>query len=65
MLGTQSLGLFVISGLLLNMTPGADTLYIVHHATHGFRKGFYAALGIGAGCIYCLHGLNALLMLCL
>lgn len=59
MLGTQSLGLFVISGLLLNMTPGADTLYIVHHATHGFRKGFYAALGIGAGCI--VHALAAAL----
>ena len=59
MLGTQSLGLFVISGLLLNMTPCADTLYIVHHATHGFRKGFYAALGIGAGCI--VHALAAAL----
>jgi len=29
MLGIHSLPLFVISGLLLNITPGQDTLYIV------------------------------------
>ncbi len=30
-LGVQHLGLFVISGLLLNLTPGQDTLYILGH----------------------------------
>ena len=50
MLGTTALPLFVASGLLLNMTPGPDTLYILGRtATHGFRGGALAALGIGAG----------------
>jgi threonine/homoserine/homoserine lactone efflux protein len=50
MLGTTALPLFVASGLLLNMTPGPDTLYILGRtATHGFRGGSLAALGIGAG----------------
>jgi hypothetical protein len=31
--GIHDLGLFVLSGLLLNITPGADTLYIVPRAT--------------------------------
>ena len=52
MLGTHDLALFVISGLLLNFTPGPDTLYIVgRSATQGFRAGAVAALGIGAGTI--------------
>ena len=66
MLGTHDLALFVISGLLLNFTPGADTLYIVGRSTlQGTRAGAVAALGIGAGC--CVHmfaaalGLSALL----
>ena len=43
--------LFVVAGLLLNLTPGPDVLYIVSHAlTSGARAGMVAALGIGAGC---------------
>lgn len=50
MLGTHDLWLFVLSGLLLNITPGPDTLYIVARSTtQGFRGGAMAALGIGAG----------------
>ena len=50
MLGTQDLLLFVVSGLLLNVTPGPDTLYIVGRAsTQGLKAGVVAALGIGAG----------------
>ena len=50
--GIHDLGLFVLSGLLLNITPGADTLYIVARGTtQGTRAGAVAALGIGAGCI--------------
>ena len=50
MLGTTALPLFVASGLLLNMTPGPDTLYVLGRtATHGYRGGALAALGIGAG----------------
>ena len=66
MLGTHDLPMFVLAGLLLNITPGADTLYIVGRSTaQGVRSGMLAALGIGAGCL--VHvlaaslGLSALL----
>jgi threonine/homoserine/homoserine lactone efflux protein len=60
MLGTHDLGWFVVAGLLLNITPGADFLYIVSRASaHGFAAGVWAALGIGAGCI--VHMLAAAL----
>lgn len=50
MFGTHDLLLFVVSGLLLNVTPGPDTLYIVSRSsTQGLRAGGAAALGIGAG----------------
>lgn len=50
MLGTHDLWLFVLSGLLLNITPGPDTLYIVgRSSTQGWRAGAVAALGIGTG----------------
>ena len=67
MAGIHDFALFVFSGLLLNFTPGPDTLYIVgRSATQGWRAGATAALGIGAGC--CVHtlaaaiGVSALLM---
>jgi len=50
LLGTHDLALFVLSGLLLNLTPGPDTLYIVGRSTtQGWQVGAVAALGIGAG----------------
>ena len=52
MLGIHELWLFVISGLLLNVTPGPDTAYIVGRSVQlGWRGGVAAALGIGAGCL--------------
>ena len=43
--------LFVAAGLLLNLTPGPDVLYIVSQALrHGLRAGLVAALGITGGC---------------
>jgi threonine/homoserine/homoserine lactone efflux protein len=58
--------LFIAAGLLLNITPGPDTLYIVGRtALQGWRGGSVAALGIGAGLL--VHsfaaavGLSALL----
>ncbi len=52
MLGTHDLLTFILAGLLLNITPGADTLYIVGRSTcRGLRTGVVAALGIGAGCV--------------
>ncbi len=49
--GVHDLALFIISGLILNITPGADVAYIVSRsATLGWRQGIVAALGIGTGC---------------
>jgi threonine/homoserine/homoserine lactone efflux protein len=43
--------LFIAAGLLLNLTPGPDVLYIVTHALRsGARAGVVAAFGITAGC---------------
>ena len=66
MFGTIDLALFVFAGLLLNVTPGPDTLYILGRtAAQGLRGGAVAALGIGAGCfvhiIAAAVGLSALL----
>jgi threonine/homoserine/homoserine lactone efflux protein len=48
--GTHDLPLFILSGLLLALTPGPDTLYIVGRSTtQGWRAGAVAALGICAG----------------
>jgi threonine/homoserine/homoserine lactone efflux protein len=48
---TDQLLLFIGAGILLNLTPGPDVLYIVSHALRsGARAGVAAALGITAGC---------------
>ena len=50
MLGIHDLPLFVISGLLLNITPGPDSLYIIgRSAAQGHKAGMAAAFGIGTG----------------
>jgi threonine/homoserine/homoserine lactone efflux protein len=50
MFGTHDILLFVISGLLLNMIPGPDSVLIMaRSATQGWRAGSAAALGIGTG----------------
>jgi threonine/homoserine/homoserine lactone efflux protein len=52
MMGTVDLGVFVCAGLILNITPGADMLYIASRsAAQGTKAGIIAALGIGAGCL--------------
>jgi threonine/homoserine/homoserine lactone efflux protein len=66
MLGIQDIALFVVAGLLLNITPGPDTAYIVGRSVQlGWRGGAAAALGIGAGCLVHILaaavGLSALL----
>lgn len=44
--------LFIAAGLLLNLTPGPDVMFIVASAVRGgLRVGVAAALGIGAGCL--------------
>jgi threonine/homoserine/homoserine lactone efflux protein len=52
MFGVHDLALFVVSGLLLNIAPGVDFLYVLSNsASRGTVAGVWAALGIGAGCI--------------
>ncbi|TPQ37556.1 lysine transporter LysE [Bradyrhizobium guangdongense] len=67
MLGIHELWLFVLSGLLLNVTPGPDTVYIIGRSLQlGWRGGAAAALGISFGCLFHVTGaaigLSALLM---
>jgi threonine/homoserine/homoserine lactone efflux protein len=60
MFGTHDLGLFVITALVLNATPGADFLFTVTRTLQlGVRGGLAAALGISAGCV--VHALAAAL----
>ncbi|MEW6024624.1 MAG: LysE family translocator [Pseudomonadota bacterium] len=50
MFGIHDLPLFVVSGLLLNIMPGPDSLLIMtRSAGQGWRAGCTAAAGIGAG----------------
>jgi threonine/homoserine/homoserine lactone efflux protein len=66
MFGTHDIALFIAAELLLNITPGADFLFILGRSgAGGFAAGVRAALGVGAGC--CVHmaaaalGLSAVL----
>ena len=66
MFGTQHLALFVVSGLLLNLTPGQDTLYIVGRSvSQGRRAGLFSVLGISSGSVIhtfaAAFGLSAIL----
>src|ERR1700712_2633788 len=65
-LGIVHPGVFCAAVLLLNLTPGPDTAFIVGQSVaHGRRMGLMSVLGISAGCI--VHtaalalGLSALL----
>lgn len=67
MLGIHELWLFVLSGVLLNVTPGPDTVYVIGRSMQlGWRGGVAAALGISCGCLFHVTGaaigLSALLM---
>src|SRR5215210_6208719 len=49
----HSLVAFVAAGLLLNITPGPDVLYIVGRSlSQGRLAGVVSALGISAGCVF-------------
>jgi threonine/homoserine/homoserine lactone efflux protein len=65
--GIHDLWLFIVAGLLLNITPGPDmALVIARSARFGSRDGSAAALGIGAGCFVHIAaaalGVSALVM---
>lgn len=63
---SQSFWVFALTGLLLNLTPGNDMLYIMARSTgQGAKAGAVSALGIGAGCLVhilaAVVGLSALI----
>jgi threonine/homoserine/homoserine lactone efflux protein len=52
-MGIHHYWLFVLTGVLLNLTPGQDTMFILGRSlTGGLRAGVASALGIGAGSIF-------------
>src|SRR5688572_11684813 len=66
MFGTEHLALFVLSGILLNLTPGQDTLYIVGRSVaQGRRAGLLSVAGIVSGLVVhtsaAAFGLSAIL----
>lgn len=67
MLGIHEIWLFILSGVLLNITPGPDSVYVIGRSIQmGWRGGAAAALGISCGCFVHVAaaaiGLSALLM---
>ncbi|MBI3885163.1 MAG: LysE family translocator [Opitutae bacterium] len=63
----NSLLVFIGAGLLLNLAPGPDVLYVVGRSlSQGRAAGFVSALGIGAGCLFhvvaAACGLSALML---
>lgn len=53
MFGIHDFGLFLAAGILLNLTPGPDTLYILGRSiAQGREAGIASALGISVGSIF-------------
>src|SRR6478736_7730096 len=52
MIGINNFLLFALASLVLNITPGADMLYVATRSTsQGVKAGVVSALGIMAGCV--------------
>lgn len=67
MLGIHEIWLFILSCVLLNITPGPDSVYVIGRSMQlGWRGGAAAAFGISCGCFVHVAaaaiGLSALLM---
>lgn len=53
MFGIHDFGLFLAAGILLNLTPGPDTVYILGRSiAQGREAGIASALGISVGSIF-------------
>ena len=53
MFGIHDFGLFLAAGILLNLTPGPDTVYILGRSiAQGRQAGIASALGISLGSIF-------------
>ncbi len=60
MIGINHYETFLFAGILLNLTPGNDTIYILSRSiAHGRNAGILSALGIGSGSV--VHTLFAAL----
>ncbi|MGM0876546.1 MAG: LysE family translocator [Bacillota bacterium] len=67
MYGIINFEVFLITAILLNLTPGTDTMYIVSRSiSQGKIAGIYSALGISAGVVVhtllAAFGLSVILM---
>lgn len=67
MFGIEHYWLFLLSGFLLNVTPGTDTLYILSRTVaQGKRAGLLSVLGIVSGVfihtLFAAFGLSVILM---
>jgi threonine/homoserine/homoserine lactone efflux protein len=52
MYGINNYELFIFTGILLNLTPGTDTLYIISRSiSQGRKAGVFSALGIATGAV--------------
>lgn len=50
MLGIENYGVFLLSGIMLNIIPGADTMYILGRSiSQGRKAGILSVLGISSG----------------
>ena len=66
MFGISNFETFLIAALILNITPGADTMYILGRSiSQGKKAGILSALGISAGslihCIVAAFGLSVII----
>ncbi len=66
MFGISNFETFLIAAIILNITPGADTMYILGRSiSQGKKAGILSALGISAGslihCIVAAFGLSVII----
>ncbi len=66
MIGILDFSSFIVAGIILNLIPGADTMYILGRSvSQGKMAGLMSALGIASGalihCIFAALGLSAIL----
>ncbi len=66
MFGILNFWAFIVAGIILNITPGADTMYILGRSiSQGKKSGIVSALGIASGallhCLFATLGLSVLI----
>jgi threonine/homoserine/homoserine lactone efflux protein len=61
LVGIEHYSVFIVTGIMLNVIPGSDTIYILSRTiTQGKRAGIYSLLGIILGAL--VHTLLAALL---